>query len=292
MSKTLSEIRVEIDAIDNQVHDLLMQRASLVAGVADAKKKEGLQIVQPAREARMIRRLLARHKAPLPKQTVVRIWRELVGSVSLLQTGLSVAVVAGEDGVSYWDMAKNYFGSVVPMKKITGSANAVAAVRNDENSFAVMPWPELDDEKNAWWIHLFDQQGDDRISIICALPYGAEKEDDYSVLHRALVVSKIAFLPSDDDNTFLGLELDADISRARIMETVEKAGLPVLNLYSASSPYHEASHVHLVELQGYFTADAPEVEVLKSVFDRKCLYCGILGGYPVIPEIEKQKVGV
>ena len=109
MSKSLEEIRKQIDAIDNQVHDLLMERASLVSSVALAKKESGLQIVQPAREARMMRRLLARHEGPLPKKTIIRIWRELVGSVSLLQTGLNVVISDEGDSHTYWDMAKKLF---------------------------------------------------------------------------------------------------------------------------------------------------------------------------------------
>jgi chorismate mutase/prephenate dehydratase len=156
MTQELSEIRIKIDAIDNQVHDLLMERASLVSSVAAAKRKEGMQIVQPAREARMIRRLLKRHKGPLPEATIVRIWRELVGSVSLLQTGLNVAVASNQGHSDFWDMARNYFGSAVPMKKINGNSNTVSAVREGEVSFGVLPWPELETSQ-AWWVHLFDR---------------------------------------------------------------------------------------------------------------------------------------
>lgn len=289
MSKTLTEIRETIDRIDNQVHDLLMERAELVSSVAMAKKKEGLQIVQPAREARMIRRLLSRHNGPLPKQTVVRIWRELVGSVSLLQTGLSVVVV-GQEGQSLWDMAKNYFGSVVPMKKITGAPAAVSAIRNNEFSFAVMPWPELQDF-SPWWIHLMDQQSDEKLSVICALPYGSEKGQDFVDHARGLVISKIEFMPSDDDNSFIALEVEGNVSRAKIMEQAEQAGLPVINLYTAPSTKGEGYSLNLIEVQGYFTQDAEEIARLHGVYEKKCLYCGVIGGYPVVPDIERLITG-
>lgn len=289
MSKTLDEIRVEIDSIDNQVHDLLMRRASLVSSVAAAKKKEGLQVVQPAREARMVRRLLSRHKGPLPQATVVRIWRELVGSVSLLQTGLSVAVAANEKGTIYWDMAKNYFGSVVPMRKINGNMNTISSVREDESSFAVIPWPELEDAV-PWWTHLFDQQGE-KISIICALPYGAEKQDETAVRNRALVLSKIDFLPSDDDMTFLGLELSDEVSRARIMDTADRAGLRGSNLYSTPSPHRDKYNLHLLEVQGFLTDESERLSRIADMFGDHIRYCAVLGGYPAMQELERAKVG-
>ena len=92
MSETLAEIRKKIDTLDDRIHDLLMERADLIVGVTEEKKKNNIPVVQPAREAMMIRRLLNRHRGPLPEATIVGIWRELVGAVSLLQTGLKVSV--------------------------------------------------------------------------------------------------------------------------------------------------------------------------------------------------------
>ena len=62
MSKKLAGIRKKIDGLDEQVHDLLMQRADLVAGIVDEKRKAGMDVVNPAREVEVVRRLLGRHK--------------------------------------------------------------------------------------------------------------------------------------------------------------------------------------------------------------------------------------
>jgi chorismate mutase / prephenate dehydratase len=288
MTKELSEIRILIDTIDNQVHDLLMERAALVSSVAAAKRKEGLQIVQPAREARMIRRLLRRHSGPLPEATIVRIWRELVGSVSLLQTGLSIAVAATDTGCVYWDMAKDYFGSAVPMKKIKGNPNTVGELREDQASFAVLPWPELD-ERSPWWLHLFEQLPGENISIICALPYMHERQSEHGML-KGVVISKIAFMPSDDDVSFMGLKLSTDVSRTKIVDIVKRAGLRLINVYSAQSN-HDPHNYHLVEVKGYFSSESPELAKLKALFEAHCFYGDVLGGYPVIPELKKVRIG-
>ncbi len=286
MSKTLSDIRVKIDKIDDTVHDLLMERASLVSSIAEAKRKSNLQMVQPAREAKMIRRLLARHSGPLPRQAVVRIWRELVGAVALLQTGLTVAVFSEDDGNPQWDMAKDYFGTIVPMKRINSAAGAIGAVRNDEASFAVMPWPELD-QKAAWWSHLFEQHSE-TMSIICALPYGMHaKKGSATITHRALVVSKFEFLPSDEDYTFVGLELSATISRTKIVERLTELGLSTVNLYSSKSTRRADSNVHLVEARGYIASDAALLETIRQAFEGECSYIGVVGGYPAVPELDE-----
>ena len=286
MSKTLSDIRVKIDKIDDKVHDLLMERASLVSSIAEAKRKSNLQMVQPAREAKMIRRLLARHSGPLPRQAVVRIWRELVGAVALLQTGLTVVVYADEHGNPHWDMAKDYFGSIVPMKKINSRAGAVGAVRNEDASFGVLPWPELD-QNDAWWVHLFDQHSQ-KMSVICALPYGHHgSKTAQNLSHRSLVVSKFEFLPSDDDYTFLGLELSISISRTRIVERLSELGLHIVNLYSSKSSARPAYNAHLVEARGYIAPDSPLLDDIRQMFEGECRYCGVVGGYPAVPELDE-----
>ncbi|PCK00272.1 MAG: chorismate mutase [Zetaproteobacteria bacterium] len=279
MSKKLSDIRVEIDSIDNQVHDLLMQRADLVSSVALAKKKEGLQIVHPAREAKLMRRLLARHRAPLPRATVVRIWRELIGSVSLLQTGLSVVISTDiEKGCVYWDIAKNYFGSAIPMKKVFGDVNTIVEVRDGDAYFAVLPLSDLD-VSAPWWAAFLDQNNEENLSIICALPYGqVNVGNDVGIHGRAVVVSKIDFMPSDDDISFIGVRLNVEASRARIKDAAKKAGFSVVNLFKGDDAY-------LLEVEGFYNQSSDMIGKLKNALGDDCLYCKAVGGYPVIPDI-------
>lgn len=245
-SPELDAIRQRIDALDNNVHDLLMERADLVMKISAEKKKNGIQIVQPAREARMIRRLVARHRAPLPEETIVRIWRELVGSISLLQTGLSVAV--SSDLHEYWDMARDYFGAVLPMQK-TDTSEALKLVLDDKINFAVLPWP---DEIHTWWRRLIDHP---ELKIIQRLPFGDKENYKYDQ-HPCLVVAKSGFDTSDDDKSFIAVKKDE-------LEVIRN-GFSIINTYQAGDDI-------LVEIDGYVQAADPGLENIKAVS---------LGGYP------------
>jgi len=284
MQKTLPKIREKIDAIDNQVHDLLMERAALVSSVALAKKETGAQIVQPAREAMMMRRLLGRHDGPLPRSTIIRIWRELVGSVALLQSGFTVTVCSENENSPFWDMSKDYFGSSVPMRAVQGVQNAISSLSSEKEAFAVMPWPELEEE-NPWWAHLFNHQDGEKVSIICALPYGIEKENDNNFFARALVISKVEFMDSENDVSIIGVNLTSNISRVRIMETAEKAGFDVMNLYSGLSSGDAQSKIHLLEVSGFLTVGDQKIQTLRDMFGEGCRYCDAVGGYPIIPDV-------
>jgi len=282
---TLTDIRNEIDRIDNEVHDLFMARASLVSSVAQAKRGKGMQIVQPAREARLMRRLLARHKGLLPRRTIIRIWRELISSVSMLQTGLSVAV-ADEEGFERWDMAKNYFGSSLPMHAVGGLQNTLSEVIKDRADFAVMPWPEMDGE-NPWWSNLFNLQNDEQLSIICALPYDSTEGLQISnVVDKALVISKVSFTASDMDNSFIGLELDVGVSRTNISAQVKASKLDLINMYSAPSAHNDTSKVCLLCVKGFVAKNDKKLINLAGRLGDACHYYDAIGGYPVIPESE------
>src|ERR1700689_4602781 len=78
----LPALRAELDRIDNALHDLLMQRASVVEHVARSGKPAAFR---PGREAQIITRLLARHSGHLPRQAGFRIWRELLAGTTAMQ---------------------------------------------------------------------------------------------------------------------------------------------------------------------------------------------------------------
>lgn len=285
MSKKLKDIRKKIDQIDHQVHDLLMQRAELVLQVGDEKRKSNLKVVQPEREAMMINRLLDRHKGPLPREATVRIWRELVGAVSLLQTGLKVVVTVPDDhtGLTYWDMAKDYFSSVLPMHKASNALGALAMVREGEATFAVLPWPD-DDMDPAWWSFLIGEEGDNAMHIMARLPLGDRSADEPNPQHRALVVARVSYEPSDSDRSFIAVKSTERISRAGLLTKIESAGL------TARSAYSTQSGDHIVEVDSYVAPGDAVLDEIANSMDCPDCQCICIGGYPV-PPIYADKVG-
>lgn len=287
MSKKLQDIRKKIDALDNKIHDVLMQRAELINDIAEEKRKNNLQFVHPAREAQMVRRLLSRHKGSLPQSAIVRIWRELVGAVSLLQTGLKVSVFMKNDNLRIWDNAKAYFGSVVSMQKLSSPLVALSSVRERESSFAVLNWPE-DNEENAWWSYLFHQDSD--IKIVCALPYGTIEGETSDPDNKALVISKINFDSSGEDHSFVGLEIDRSVSRGRIVDVLKDLGFEPLSVTSITDADSEGHSLHMIELNDYLAEDDERLGKFMSEFEDFDARLKALGGYPVSPTYNKNDV--
>ncbi len=280
MSQTLEDIRKKIDALDDKIHDLLMERAELIVDVSAAKKKTNTPIVQPAREAKMIRRLLKRHRGPLPEAAIVKIWRELVGAVSLLQTGLKVSVSVDPAHLYTWDMAKEYFGTVLPMNKVSAPIAAISAVREDEATFAVVPWPQ-DGETAPWWQHLMNREQDMR--VVCAMPYGIEKEQSSTTHNRALVISKTDYAPSGEDCSFIVIKIAPDVSRTKLIDVFKDLDLKVMGIATRKMTVAGDDSMHLVEVNDYLPADDERLKKFAEKFEGQNIKTAVIGGYPVPP---------
>ena len=107
----LAALRAEIDAIDSQLHDLLMRRTDLAVQVGEVKARvqplggtpaDGAKFIRPAREALILRRLVARHSGRLPKAVIVRMWREMISALLQVEGPFVVAVQAPKDDTALW----------------------------------------------------------------------------------------------------------------------------------------------------------------------------------------------
>jgi hypothetical protein len=219
----------------------------------------------------MIRRLIARHRQPLPEETIVRIWRELVGSISLLQTGLSVSVFQSDEhreaSNHYWDMARDYFGSVLPMQRSSSITDILNDINNGQVNFAVLPFPK-EDEDTPWWPFLLEFSD---LNIIQMLPYGSKQHFSFENF-PALVVAKSGFDSSDDDRSMILIETKTDISRAQIVESFQSIGLVPISVFGHKNYF-------LIEVKDYITANDDRLHEIKKHLNSNVTVKSI-GGFP------------
>jgi len=99
----LAELRVQIDALDSQLLDLLSQRARLSLAVGQAKARAGnARVYDPAREAQLLASLAERNPGPLSAAHIEAIWREIMSASRALQKRSSVAYLGPEGTFSYF----------------------------------------------------------------------------------------------------------------------------------------------------------------------------------------------
>jgi chorismate mutase/prephenate dehydratase len=258
---TLGDLRREIDKIDTSIHDLLMRRSEVV-GRIDAVKKRGNSVptgMRPGREAKVIRRLIARHRGALPAAVVARLWRELISAFTRLQGPLTVAVCAPEMSVGFWDLARSHFGSTTSMSLHRSPFVVMREVARGAATVGVLPMPESDDA-DPWWPMLASQTKN-TLKIISRLPF---VEDEGSLLEdlAALVVSQMPQDNTDDDRTLIVMVANARISRASINDLLESVSLTGRSVTSLDSREDRPEWLHLVEIEGYLAEDDPKIESL------------------------------
>lgn len=215
----LPALRAELDRIDTAIHDLLIERASVVEHVARSGKPSAFR---PGREASIIRRLLGRHTGRLPKLALFRIWRELLAGTTAMQAQQVIAVCDPVPGSAMTQLAREHFGALTPMRSFGSPAQALNEVANGA-AVAVLPMPsEADAPRDAWWTGLPARQP--RMHIVARLPFWAPRPEGAPTA-QALVVAAASPDASEHDRSLLVLELDSDISRARLSTELTAADL-------------------------------------------------------------------
>lgn len=263
----LAALRAELDRIDNQIHDLLMERAGVVEHVARSGKPAAFR---PGREASIIRRLLGRHGGALPPVTLARIWREMLAGTTSMQGGFSLAVGDSAPIGDLTALAREHFGALTPLRAFHSPGQAMMDVVQGYSSVAVLPFPA---DGETWWISLMHNEP--RLHVIALLPFWRPRPEGSAAM-RALVVAAAPPDASGEDRSFLGLECDTDVSRTRLSSELAAAGLQPETMVLTRQQGSPTAHV-LVDVDGYLADDDPRLGRLGYELRRPVL----LGSYAV-----------
>jgi len=71
-------MRAEIDALDEQILQLIAARVRIVLKVGDYKRARGMHVYDPERERRLLERIARAAQPPLDGETARRIFERLV----------------------------------------------------------------------------------------------------------------------------------------------------------------------------------------------------------------------
>lgn len=135
--KTLAQLRVEIDAVDQQLLALLNQRASLAHEVGEVKKLDGSPVFRPDREAQVIAKMQAAGGA-LKTDGVAAIWREIMSACRALEETQRVAFL-GPRGTYSEDAAIEFFGSSMGQLPCQSIDEVFRATSSGAAEFGVVP---------------------------------------------------------------------------------------------------------------------------------------------------------
>jgi chorismate mutase len=272
----LEDLRTEVDRIDRAILDLLIERTEVVRriGAVKADHLNDRLAARPAREAVILRRLVASAGERIPRRVLVRMWRELLAANTRLQTPMSVSVFAGQQGFGTWDLARDHFGSATPMTRVDSVTQALRSVSDGSATVAVLPLPGDDD---AWWLSLMSDHHD-RLRAFARLPFVASAGGDGEEA-SALALGRLEPEPSGEDLALLAIEAETGVSRGRLRDLLLGAGLEPVWLASSRSS-DPPQTVHLVEVGSFIRAGDERVALVLGAARGEVLRIVPVGGYP------------
>ena len=254
----LPALRQALDGLDDQILDLLMQRAAIVERVATTKKGGPLR---PGREAAIIRRLLRQHDGALPRYAVVRIWREIFASSVAQQQNVLVAVCDPAMDGRFAAAAREHLGALTPLAGLSqrrpshrgsgrgprrGGHPAAAGGRRGRGRYRARMVPGL-----------LQQNHKGRIHVVARLPFWRVRPEGAPAV-QALVIASSPADPSGDDISLIALEMEAQISRVSLSQTLMTAGFKPLSIL-LNRPTGAPVAQLLVEVEGFVALDDPRL---------------------------------
>ncbi|MCH2206997.1 MAG: prephenate dehydratase [Lentisphaerales bacterium] len=134
----LSELRVQIDAIDEQIVTLINKRYGLVHEVGKWKNSNSHEIYVPEREKALLERLGKLNKGPLPNITLRAIYREIMSGALALEYPLAIAYLGPENTFTY-QAAVSKFGKSVKYTPKNSIAEVFEDVEKGVVPYGVVP---------------------------------------------------------------------------------------------------------------------------------------------------------
>jgi chorismate mutase/prephenate dehydratase len=139
---SIEELRLRIDAIDDELLDLLDRRARVAREIAQAKRTLGLPAHAPERERSLLERveqaLEARPGAVFPKASVRPIFREILSACLSLQEVQTVAYL-GPPGTFSHIAAQAAFGLAARYVETATIGNVIDSVARSAVTYGVAP---------------------------------------------------------------------------------------------------------------------------------------------------------
>jgi chorismate mutase len=280
----LTTLREQIDRVDHALHDLIQQRTEIVLQIREDKLLHNTDgtttIMRPAREATIMRDLVARHRGNFPAISLLRIWREMIGALSQLQGSFRLGAWVPNDSQGLWDTARDHFGVSVPLTALPTPQAVVRAVGDNSIEIGMVPVPNNDGDQKPWWTMLIHQDLK-QIHIVGQLPFLITPGQP----PRAWLISRQNPEPTGMDESLMVVTTPQQISRDGLTQLLTILQRP-FRIIGPAVPGAVQTMMYLVAIDGFIDNQHPELaEIIANAENRiESLY--ILGSYacPIVIE--------
>jgi chorismate mutase/prephenate dehydratase len=134
----LADWRTRINELDNQILNLLNQRAEAALQIGNLKRRQGTPSYVPEREAEILRLLSAASRGPLTADNVLAIWREIVSACRALEGPVTIAYL-GPQATFTHQAALGRFGAAAEFHPVRTIVDVFDEVERGRAAYGVVP---------------------------------------------------------------------------------------------------------------------------------------------------------
>jgi chorismate mutase / prephenate dehydratase len=133
----LDDLRLRIDAVDEEIVRLLDERARLARRIGEIKLAKGLEAYAPARERKVLDRVSSLSRGEFPRTGLHAVFREIISCSISLEAPLKIAYLGPETTFTH-EAARRAFGSSVEFEPHATVAEVFAQVERGEAQHGVV----------------------------------------------------------------------------------------------------------------------------------------------------------
>lgn len=270
----LQQHRQSIDAIDEELFQLILKRADIVKQVGDLKDSHDTSYakIRPAREARQLRAIYDKFKnSPFPEASALMIWRHLINGSLMIESPLRILTLESPQYLP--DYAREYFGCYADLQYVATEHELIGLLQQDRADIGILPMPTSGDAV-PWWLELTNPHS--KLKLFLKFPYlpTACVRDG----SEAIAISKIAGeLPTDCSHTSIVLKVDATLSPVKLKEVVNEAFDDVA--WHASSKLRDETLVCLITIANIVKSDDKRFESSLEKLNQQVKTVSVVGYY-------------
>jgi chorismate mutase/prephenate dehydratase len=137
MPEELGDLRVRIDAVDEEIVRLLDERARLARRIGEIKLAKDLEAYAPARERKVLDRVSSLSRGEFPRAGLDAVFREIISCSISLEAPLKIAYLGPETTFTH-EAARRAFGTSVEFEPHATVSEVFAQVERGEAQHGVV----------------------------------------------------------------------------------------------------------------------------------------------------------
>lgn len=269
----LLKLRDDINKIDDDILKLLENRLEIVKKVKSLKENHNDKFfIKSAREADMIKSLIAKSKNTLPSSLIIDIWRKIITFSNCSEQKVNISLHNPQQTESFKHIIKSYYNDSVPITNHNTASSVITDLASNKSQIAIFQLSKYDQEDLAdhWWINIANNVSG--IKIFAKIPMKDSKEN---LLALAIKDAE----QSSSDNSLLCVEISREITEAQIKSDLGSKFDQFSILRSVKSDkVNKNATFYLIEVQGFYTESSEEVVKMSSLKSKP--FVKVIGNYP------------